>query len=465
MPKKPTLINLDPATLKVHPNNVRRDLGDLRPMVRSVRERGVLVPLLVVPDGDDHMVIFGHRRQQAAIQAERDEVPCIVRHDLEGDAEQIAAMVIENIHRAPLTAGEEAAAYEQLAGFGLSDTAIARQTGTTRNHVAKARKVAASDVASTAADRYDLTLDQALVLAEFEDDAQAVRDLTVTAKKNPGQFPHVASRLRQDREAAAVHATAVAALTDAGVTVVDRDALRRCETATSLRDLTDSDDGTPIDPGDHLACPGHVAFVAEHRPDDPDFYCLDPDGNGHRNRYQRSGRPAATPMTDEAKAERKEVIDNNKAWRAAEPVRREFVRALLARKTAPKGTLRFAAVEVLTDPEAVGRGGEDLMADLLGTSAGTGWRRHAGLSQAAKASEAQLPLVLLAQVAADREQGMGVHTWRNRDVRAARWLGFLAGVGYSLSDIEQQVIDAAPSEEEDEEPATDEEEPAVGNAA
>jgi ParB family chromosome partitioning protein len=443
MSKKPTLIHLDPAALQVHPTNVRRDLGDLRPMARSIRETGVLVPLLVVPDGDGHLVIFGHRRQAAAVLAECAEVPCIVRHDLEGDAAQIAGMVIENIHRAPLTAGEEAAAYEQLAGFGLSDSAIARETGTTRQHVTKARKVAASEIATAVADRYDLTLDQALVLAEFEDDRDAVKALTVTARQDPGRFPHLASRLRQDRETLVVYTAAVDALTEAGVTVVDRDTLRRHAAAASLGDLTDTDDGTPIVPVGHVNCPGHVAVVTEHRPDAPDFYCLDPDTHGHRSRYQRNGRTAAAPMTDEAKAERREVLDNNKAWRAAEPVRRDFLRALLARKTAPKGTLRFATLEILTDPEAVGRGGEELVADLLGTSVGPGWRRHAGPTNAAKASEAQLPLALLAQVAADREQSLGVHTWRTPDRRAARWLAFLATVGYTLSDIEQQVVDAA----------------------
>ena len=75
----------------------------------------------------------------------------------------------------------------------------------------------------------------------------------------------------------------------------------------------------------------------------------------------------------------------------------------------------------------------------------------AGFAGVAAAAHAREEAEREADKEPDREQGMGVHTWRNRDVRAARWLGFLAGVGYSLSDIEQQVIDAAPSEEEDEE--------------
>jgi ParB family chromosome partitioning protein len=448
MPKKPALVHLDPNTLTVHPHNVRRDLGDLRPMVRSIRDTGVWVPLLVVPHEDGHQVVFGHRRQQAAIQAACTDVPCIVRHDLEGDAEQIAAMVIENVHRAPLTTGEEAAAYEQLSALGLSDTAIARSTGTTRQHVNKARKVAASDVATAVAERYDLTLDQALVLAEFEDDRDAVKTLTVTARQDPGQFPHVASRLRQDRETIATHAAAVDRYTAAGLTVVDRATIRRHEGATSLRDLTDNDDGSPIVPVGHVNCPGHVAVVPEHRPDEPDFYCLDPAGNGHRDRYKTAGRPTPTPMSDEDKEARREVIDNNKSWRAAEPVRRDFVRQLLARKTAPKGALRFAVTEIVGNPDRVGNGKDDLLAALLGTQVDATYGRSVGTALVQDIGEARLPLALLAQVAADIEQGTDVHTWRHPRPEVARWFEFLVACGYVVSDIEQYVIDAANDHEE-----------------
>jgi hypothetical protein len=61
-------------------------------------------------------------------------------------------------------------------------------------------------------------------------------------------------------------------------------------------------------------------------------------------------------------------------------------------------------------------------------------------------SDAQLPLALLAQVAADREQTMDVHTLRQRSADAARWLAFLATTGYVLSDIEQHVVDDAAAE-------------------
>ena len=440
MPKKPTLVHLDPEAVEVHPDNVRRDLGDLRPLIRSVKEVGVLVPLIVVPTDDGgHMVVAGHRRRAAAIEAER-QVPCIVRHDLVGQVDQIASMLVENVHREPLSAAEEAAACEQLALLGLSNTAIARATGMSRQHVAKARTVAGSDVASTVADRYALTLDQAIVLAEFEDDSEAVKSLTVTARKDPARFPHVASRLRQDRERATERALLVEALTAEGVTVLHHVADR--PEATSLRDLTDAEDGTPISPEAHAHCPGRAAVLDDWQPNGVRYYCLDPSANGHRSRHNASGRPKPTPMSDEAKAERREVTENNRAWRAAEPVRREYVRALLGRKTPPKGTLRYVTEAIAGEPDRVGDGKEALLAELVGVES-TGHRRSIGAALVADATDARLPLVLLAQVATDCEQRMDVYVWRHPRTypEAGRYLAYLASTGYGLSEIEQRVVD------------------------
>jgi ParB family chromosome partitioning protein len=368
----------------------------------------------------------------------------VVRHDIEGDADAIADMLIENGNREPLSAADESAAYEQLSVLGLSDAEIARRTGVTSKHVKKARTVAGSEVAAAVTERYDLTLDQALLIVEFEDDPAAVRDLTVTARKDPGRFLHLASRLRQDREAAQEHAAAVDALRDAGVTVLGS---RGDGGAVNLRDLTDADDGSPITAKAHAACPGHAAFVPQHRPDEPEFFCTDPATHGYRDRYAASGRPAPTPLSADEKAKRREVIENNKAWRAAEPVRRDFIRSVLARKSPPTGTLRFVTEEIVGNPDRVGNGKDSLLADLLGTEPGNGYGRTVGATHLGHVTDARLPLALLAQVAADIEQGTDVHCWRNPPAEVARWLRFLAGAGYTLSDIEQHVVDAVTERE------------------
>jgi ParB family chromosome partitioning protein len=435
------VVLLDPKVLAAHPANVRKNLRDLRGMVRSIKGMGIVVPLVVIPTDDGgHQIVAGHRRCAAAIEAGLPQVPCLIRSDLD-EAKQVAAMLVENTQREALSGVEEATGYEQLAVLGLSDARIAKATGVTRSHVEKARKVATSEVANTVAERYDLTLDQALVIAEFDDDRKAVKDLAVTAAKDPGQFDHVASRLRQDRAREAECQATTEALAAAGVAVLtDAERYNDHPRAASLRDLTNSE-GALLTPDNHADCPGHVAILKDWEPTEPSYYCLDPRKHGHRSRYSNQQRKGA--MTDEQKAARRQVIDSNKAWKAAEPVRRRYVQVLLARKKPPTGTLRYAVGEVLAEPARVGDASDDQLAEFVGVEASSGYGRQVGRDHLAKVSDARLPLGLLVQVAADIEQAMGVHTWRQPSPRAARWLTFLASGGYGLSDIEQHVIDQA----------------------
>jgi ParB family chromosome partitioning protein len=443
-----TLVDIDPRALAANPTNVRTNLGDLGPLAASIAAVGVLEPLVVIPDGSGgHRIVAGHRRNAAAIEADQATVPCIVRPDLAAaDATAaVVAMIVENSHRLDLSAQDEARAYEQLAMAGLSAAKIAKRVGHKPAHIKKALAVAGSELAVTAAERYTLTLDQAAVLAEFDGDADAVKALVVTAKKDPGQWDHVVSRLRQDRKAVAARAAAVKALVDAGVTVIDRPSHR--DAATRLSNLAD-DKGKELDAENHAACPGHAAVVDDYDPKRVTYFCVDPVAHGHKSRWGGPASSTTAPavvngkMTEEAKAARREVIDNNKSWRAAEPVRRDYIRNLLARKTPPKDALRFVTAEIVAAPDRVGDGKDELLADLLSKPTPTqSWGRTIGAAAVANVTEARLPLLLLAQVAADREQAMDESTWRSVHPSAARWLTFLATTGYTLAPIEQKIVD------------------------
>src|SRR6185312_1748131 len=81
--------------------------------------------------------------------------------------------------------------------------------------------------------------------------------------------------------------------------------------------------------------------------------CTDPAGNGHRDRWTATALPTNAAAEDPsdaereaAAAERRATIENNKAMAAANETRREWIKGLLQRKTAPKAALRFA-VETL----------------------------------------------------------------------------------------------------------------------
>src|ERR687897_1611711 len=94
-----SLVHLDPNRLLDHPNNVRDDLGDLDELTASIRQVGVIEPLVIVPTDDGHRILTGHRRKAAAIAAGLATVPCYQRPDLADDRDQVLAILIENLRR------------------------------------------------------------------------------------------------------------------------------------------------------------------------------------------------------------------------------------------------------------------------------------------------------------------------------------------------------------------------------
>jgi len=92
--------------------NVRRSIGDITELTRSIEEKGVLEPILVRPVGKKYEIVVGARRFEAAKAAGMKAVPSIVR-EMKND-EAIAASLIENIQRGDLEPEEEAEAINQL---------------------------------------------------------------------------------------------------------------------------------------------------------------------------------------------------------------------------------------------------------------------------------------------------------------------------------------------------------------
>ena len=122
-------------TDKVRPNpdQPRKTLGDLRELTDSVREKGVLEPLLVryVPREDTYYIISGERRYHASKAAGLPEVPCIIK--IADDAETLEIGLIENLQRKDLTPFEEADGLQRLADhFDYTHDDIARKIGRAR---------------------------------------------------------------------------------------------------------------------------------------------------------------------------------------------------------------------------------------------------------------------------------------------------------------------------------------------
>jgi ParB family chromosome partitioning protein len=126
--------------LRPNPRNPRRRFDDveLEELTASIRERGVIQPILVraIPRvADAYEIIAGERRWRAAQRAGQHEIPIIVLEASDREALEIA--IIENVQRADLNALEEAAGYARLgAEHGYSQGDIARIVGKSRSHVA-----------------------------------------------------------------------------------------------------------------------------------------------------------------------------------------------------------------------------------------------------------------------------------------------------------------------------------------
>lgn len=434
------LIELDPRALMEFPGNVRQDLGDLDGMVETMRELGVLQPIIVHAQGEHYEILAGRRRTAAAILADLPVVPALLADGASDDTTDTVRSLIENLVRKDLTATEEAVGWRQLAIAGLDDATISRMVGVPSDRVVRGRAVADSQVAMAVSRKHDLTLEQAFVLAEFDDDTDAVKKLTVTAVKDPGQFAHVASRLRMDRANAAEIVRLTAKAEKDGVAVTTAQVGWNMAGPRYLDDLK-AKDGKTLTVTNHKKCPGHACRISMGNSGKvvTRYVCLQPAGNGHKDKWggsTDSGTPKAAPGSKEAekaKAERRKVLDGNKAWRAAEPVRREFVVSLLARKAAPKEVMPFIAAEMLLDPRNLTsmHSRDAMLTELAGAKPD---------ALLAKATPPRMPLAALAHVAAARETEMGVETWRRKWGHEQRWLRFLVAVGYQASDVERGVI-------------------------
>jgi len=122
--------------IRPNPDQPRKFLGDLRELTESIREKGVLEPLLVrfVPRDDCYYIISGERRYHASRAAGLREVPCIEK--IADDAETLELALIENLQRKDLTPFEEADGLQRLAEqFEYTHEDIAKKIAKARSSV------------------------------------------------------------------------------------------------------------------------------------------------------------------------------------------------------------------------------------------------------------------------------------------------------------------------------------------
>jgi ParB family transcriptional regulator, chromosome partitioning protein len=123
--------------LKANPNNPRRHFAedDIESLAQSLKEKGVLQPIMVRPRGEEFEIVAGERRWRAAQRAGLHQVPVIIR-ELE-DREALEIAIIENVQRSDLNPLEEARAYKMLMDqYDYTQQQLAQSIGKSRSHIA-----------------------------------------------------------------------------------------------------------------------------------------------------------------------------------------------------------------------------------------------------------------------------------------------------------------------------------------
>lgn len=441
-----TIEHVDPTMIEVE-ENVRLDVRLDKEFIASIKENGVLVPILARRDDTGRVhVRAGQRRTLAAREAGVATIPAYIVTGDDDTATRIIEQLVENDQRAGVKQSERVAAFKQLAFDGMSAAVIARRTGTKSGDVKKGLAVAGSAAVIESADLYDLTLDQAAVLVEFEDDEEVLATLSLDARERPAQFDHAVQRARDDRARAASVAALTEELSGQGWPILDSSPGYYESEHVRLAYLT-TREGEQVTQDALAAVDGRAAFVGSSYGSTgahAEFYATRAEMKAQGWRDRSSGQSAAGPMTDEQKAERRTLIANNKAWTSAEIVRREWLGEFLSRKTLPKDAQQWVALALTRHRSTISRelsDGNRLAATLLGLNGTIAYGKPTAIEEYAAAHPTKALHVAVAVTLGGIEACTDKGTWRTPSRLDALYFQQLAAWGYGLSEVEQIVVD------------------------
>lgn len=187
---------INTSLIDPHPDNPRKQIGDVTDLAASIKANGLLSPLSVVPNGERYRVIAGHRRLAACKQAGTGAVPCFVL-DLD-PLQQLEAMVTENCQREQLTVLEEADAIQGMLDLGATTAAVAHRLGRSADYVRDRAKAASikADVRKTRDDFDQLTIGQLMAIARY--DGQPDRQERLAHAAGTSNFDYILHNIERD---------------------------------------------------------------------------------------------------------------------------------------------------------------------------------------------------------------------------------------------------------------------------
>lgn len=484
-----SVVWVPPGSLIIGPNVRQENATPDKDGVRDIKKRGVRAPILAYRNDSGNLIVtVGQMRTLSALEAGVETVPVWVQPPPVAD-EKAATIDLyveqlnENDLRWAMTRGDVYRAHQQMRLMGLSATAIARRRSRPKRVIEDSLRVGESELASKAADKYELTLEQAAVIAEFEGygDLETAKALILTAVEKPGNFAVLAQRKRDDRAEAErlqrSEAALVEQLTAAGVTIFDESISDWSGDARSLDRLRpgpDDEASTELTADAHADCPGHGAWISHDYDDNDDriavadYGCADFRAHDHALRYAPAGQvehgagSTATFDTasvnggdtasaaarealerEKARIQRRWVIENNKDWDAAIKIRHEWLANFAHRTSAPKTARKWLAQEKLAGSHELRKAMErrHALAHRLLKLPEPGYGQVSELvDKIANASEPKATVWDMYLTLAAMEEGMHRDSWRRPMGTEARYMTMMLDLGYEPHDVERKVV-------------------------
>ncbi|MCB4915926.1 ParB/RepB/Spo0J family partition protein [Bifidobacterium pseudocatenulatum] len=187
---------INTSLIDPHPDNPRKNIGDVTDLAASIKANGLLSPLSVVPNGSRYRVIAGHRRLAACKQAGTGAVPCFVLQL--GPLQQLEAMVTENCQREQLTVLEEADAIQGMLDLGATTANVAHRLGRSGDYVRDRVKAASikTEVRATRDDFGQISIGQLVAIARY--DGQPDRQKELAQAAGTSNFDYTLRRIERD---------------------------------------------------------------------------------------------------------------------------------------------------------------------------------------------------------------------------------------------------------------------------
>lgn len=430
---------IDPTLLQAG-SNIRADLRVGPEFVETIAGLGVLKDIDVYPTLTGLVVLDGHRRHRAAIEAGLETVPVRIV-DVANDLDRIGLQLTENDEHAHTSTVDRARAINQLVLMGLPASEL-RKRGVRASEATMARRVAnASQEIADLGESANLGLDDLAKIAEAEADLpEDIAGMVVEEiREAPGKIDHFLERARDEARRRRVYEDAVLELRQQGVKVIREDEFYDGFPKSNqfLWNLVD-EYGNSVEPHDN--CPGSVAYVSvigsgDYTNVQTRFVCLDYASHGH---FTREDRARTTQEADRAA-----TIEANRQAAQEGEVRRAWIKDVLLKRPLPKDTallempVIYNQAQVSDASQAKGR--------ALINFDDMGYGLTMSAAQAAKARLAWCIGVL--------EGGMGRDYWRSRngerfDSLVQLYLRTLEHWGYPLGEGEEafcEKVEATPA--------------------